>query len=202
MQLALSLFVLAVAQTPTPKPSTPPPPKPAQPPPSKPAQPPPGTSKSTDAQLKKVERVTDTPEYKLAVWTQINGSGKQIDSCTQRYLDINPGAKGVVQLSYELLPDGKVKKADANTALKGSDNLRVCLKDVARRWKFPPTGPTQVSSTLTINVMTGHKFTMLKPGEKPAPPPPPPPKKEGDDGFIRFQPGLPPTDQQVEVGGG
>ena len=148
---------------------------------------------------KKAPKVTETPEFQMAMWRQINGTGPQIDRCTSKYLATNAGAKGAVNITFSLSADGRVARRRLTTGLRGQDRIISCLTAVTRQWRFPPIGTSKVDSSVTVPVAAGVKFKMLKPGEKPPARKARAKKKPKKDGFIRFAPGLPGVEPQVNV---
>jgi hypothetical protein len=148
---------------------------------------------------KAAPKVTDSPKFKMAMWRQISRTGPQVDRCTAKYLSVNPGSTGSVDVWFSLAADGRVARRRLKSSLRGQDRLLSCLTDVTRQWRFPSIGTSKVDSAMTVQVAEGVKFKMLKPGEKPPPDKARAQKKKKKDGFIRFSPGLPGGQPQVNV---
>jgi len=137
---------------------------------------------------KQAERLTDKPEFQKKMAEIVNATAPLVDACVDRYTKQFAGNKGTVVLSFTLNEFGYVNMPKLSTTLSGSDNLRGCIKDVSRKWKFPEPGPNAIELSLTVNVFDGAKFKILGPGEKPEAPKPAPAPAKQDEGFIRFTP--------------
>jgi hypothetical protein len=142
--------------------------------------------------LKVIEKVTDKPEFKMAVWNTISGASRSIDSCVDRYTSVFAGNKGTVSIGFDLAPDGRVQRSRVSSGLPSQQSLHDCLDAIVRLWRFPEIHTAQVSLTINVNVAKGAKFKLLKPGEKPPPPSPSaPPPPEGEGSLLDFGPGFP-----------
>jgi hypothetical protein len=115
------------------------------------------------------DKPVDGKEAALAAWKTINGSGPQIDQCTQAYIGEYPATDGSVKLQITVVKNGTVGTAAVNTSLEGARNLRPCLEKVAKNWKFMPLATETEQLALTIPVKKGQKFVLKKPGEKSEP---------------------------------
>jgi hypothetical protein len=126
-------------------------------------------------------------DYQMKAWAVVNASSGAIDTCLDKYLEFQPTAVGTVDLGLDISGDGRVLKVSTKSGLPGSEKVQQCLKFIAQSWKFPTAeGVAKFSTSLQIKVQKGQKFTLSKPGEKPAE------KKaaavKGDSGFLGFTP--------------
>jgi len=124
-------------------------------------------------------------EVEMKVHETLAASAPAIDACTAAYTNEYPAAAGKAVIDATVVKDGSVGQAAVNTALEGARNLRLCLERVAKGWRLPPIHGESEKLTLTINVKKGARFSLLKPGEKPAPGQP---QAEQQDGFVSFLP--------------
>lgn len=144
---------------------------------SAPAKPGPGTDKSIDL------------SYQVKVWQVVNGSAAKINDCLDRYLELQPAAKGAVELGLELSGEGRMVNVGTKSGLPASEKLQQCLKFIAQSWRFPAMeGVEKFSTGLQVKVAKGVKFTLAKPGETPPPSKGSEPKRD-DSGFLGFSPG-------------
>ena len=126
----------------------------------------------------------DQKKYEEAARNAINATGSAIDGCTGRYLEEQPGSKGVVKLSIKVVKGGVVSNALAETTLTQHRSLKDCLERIARTWRFPEPQTEQPDAlTLQIPVKKGAKFKIYGPDEKP------PAEEQGEpQGFLQFTP--------------
>ncbi|MFO0722442.1 MAG: hypothetical protein U1E65_01585 [Myxococcota bacterium] len=110
----------------------------------------------------------EKPEVvQLKVWSALMASATQIDGCTTRYTNEFPDRVGTVTLTVGVAPDGRVVSAKAETDLKASDRLTLCLTSIGRGWRLPGhKGEDTAALALKVEVKKGKKFRLLKPGEK------------------------------------
>ncbi|MBI4815633.1 MAG: hypothetical protein HY791_05225 [Deltaproteobacteria bacterium] len=164
-----------------------------QKPPSEPSEqapsgenPPAEDKKEPEKKEEKAAPKMSDKELGMAVWSGVSMSASAIDNCTGRYIEEFKDAKGEVKIAFKV--EGKSTPSDVNvtTSLESSDKLMKCLRDVARRWTFPPK--TNFELSIDVKVSKGTKFVLLKPGEQPPPPPPGQPKSDEDPGFVSFEP--------------
>ena len=146
---------------------------------------------ANEKKMVKAQPIAATPQWQKAMVDAVNATGPMIDRCNERYLALHQGSRGSATLFLNVGSNGQVKKVKLTTDLRAYDNLSVCLRDIARRWRFPPVEGNTVTSQVRVPVQAGAKFKLLRPGEKPPPREAPPAQKKKDKGFIRFTPGLP-----------
>ena len=139
-----------------------------------------------EGKKKKAPAMTEK-EAQMAAWKAIASSAGAIDGCTKQYLSEYPASQGKVDIAVTLAENGAVSKARATTGLEGARHLRPCLERVGKGWKFPPVSKANQTLNITVPVLKGAKFSLLKPGEKPKPKEKKSKKKA--EGFIRFLPG-------------
>jgi len=117
----------------------------------------------------------------LAILETINASGPQIDACVARYVEEQPGAKGLAKVQIRADAEGRVDAARVTTELPQARTLRACLARVARSWRLPPPAEDHARLELAVPVYAGAAFRIPKPGEAKKPESkddeePPPPK--------------------------
>ncbi len=124
-------------------------------------------------------------EAEAAIRRTLNGSGRAIDACSERYLTAQPGVRGQVRVDVKVRADGWAVDATTQTGLPQARTLRLCLEAVARGWRFPkPRSATTMG--VTIPIVPGVKFRVPDPDEKK------PERAKAEDkpkGFIQLQPG-------------
>ncbi|MCC7385284.1 MAG: AgmX/PglI C-terminal domain-containing protein [Deltaproteobacteria bacterium] len=134
-----------------------------------------------------VNKIVNSPEFQMASWQAISSSASRIDHCTDRYSTQWPARKGAASVEIEVDSTGSVKKANVTTSLANAHDLTVCLRDVAKSWRFPAVPGGVLKTKLNVPVARKQKFSLLKPGEKPPATQPDEPKPQG---FVGFQVGF------------
>lgn len=115
----------------------------------------------------------DLSPRQLAILETVNSSGPRIDRCVARYLEEQPGRKGIAKITVEAGPEGRPQTTKVATDLPQARTLRSCLEQVARTWALPPPKEGSGKLELSVPVYPGAKFRIPKPGEEP-----PEPEKE------------------------
>ena len=126
-------------------------------------------------------------EVERQVRTMLNASGPSIDRCVERHAEEYPGADGRAEVIATVLPTGQVARASVETALEGARNLRLCLEQVAKAWRFPAGAAEAHPVRLALVVRKGVRFALPDPAAPPTAASPA--RAAADDGFLRFSPG-------------
>ena len=127
-------------------------------------------------------------DYQIQAWSVVNASTNAINDCIEKHLQVQPTAAGNVDLQLDVSGDGKMLKVGTRSSLAASEKLQQCLKFIAQSWKFPRAeGVEKFSTSLQIKVAKGQKFSLAKPGEKPAANKPAQ-APQGESGFVGFSP--------------
>lgn len=134
-----------------------------------------------------VNKIVNSPEFLMASWQAIASSASRIDNCTDRYSTQWPARKGAASVEIEVDSSGSVKKANVTTQLANAYDLTVCLRDVAKSWRFPAVPGGVLKTKINVPVAKKQRFSLLKPGEKPPATQPDEPKPQG---FVGFQVGF------------
>jgi hypothetical protein len=128
-------------------------------------------------------------EVEQQIRGMLNASGPAIDRCVERHAVEYPSADGKAEVVATVLPTGVVARAAVETALEGARNLRLCLEQVARAWRFPSGAAEPHPVRLALTVRKGVRFHLPDPAAKPGPAAQGARPPSGDDGFLRFSPG-------------
>jgi hypothetical protein len=114
----------------------------------------------------------------------LNASGPRLDACVARHAEEYPSVDGRATIVATVKQDGSVLSARVETALEGARNLRFCLEQAAKTWRFPEANAATVEVKIQVPVKKGANFRLPAPGEKRTER-----VEQAKDGFLFFMPG-------------
>ncbi len=100
------------------------------------------------------------PYKEVAVNNALRKKARDIQECYNAFLKTNPAkTEGFVEIDWNILEDGRVRKAELVSSDVGADSLNQCILKIIAAIEFPPT-PTGLQTYMT------YKYLFKKTEEK------------------------------------